>query len=57
MHKKVLRFLKKYFLIIPYDRIKPPNAKSISKANAPNVFATIMFLPAAAINRNNPDAI
>ena len=57
MHKKVLCFLKKYFLIIPCDRIKPPNAKSISKANAPNVFATIMFLPAAAINRNNPDAI
>ena len=57
MHKKVLCFLKEYFLIIPCDRIKPPNAKSISKANAPNVFATIMFLPAAAINRNNPDAI
>ena len=57
MHKKVLCFLKEYFLIIPCDRIKPPDAKSISKANAPNVFATIMFLPAAAINRNNPDAI
>ena len=51
MHKKVPCFLKGYFLIIPCDRIKPPNAMSISTANAPNVLATIMFLPAAAIKK------
>lgn len=38
------------------DRTKPPNAKSKSSANKPNVLATIMFLPAAPINLNNPAA-
>ena len=56
MHKKVLQFLKKSFILIPRDRTKPPNAKSKSNANVPNVFAIIMFLLAAAINRNNEDA-
>jgi hypothetical protein len=44
-------------IIIPRDKMKPPNAKSVSSANDPKVLATIMFLPAAAINRNNADAI
>ena len=35
----------------------PPNAKSVSSAKDPKVFATIMFLPVAAINRNSADAI
>lgn len=28
-----------------------------SKANEPTVFATMMFLPTAPINRKSPDAI
>ena len=47
---------KKTFLIIPRDRTKPPNAKSRSVANDPNVFATIMFRPVDAISRINADA-
>lgn len=35
----------------------PPRTCTASKANAPTVPATISFLPNAAINRNNPDAI
>ena len=37
--------------------MKPPNVKSVSSANDPKVLAIIMFLPAAAINRNNADAV
>lgn len=43
-------------MVLPRDRIKPPNAKSMSNANEPTVFATIIFLPAAPINRNNAEA-
>ena len=39
------------------DRMKPPNVRSVKSANDPNVLATIMFLPSAAIARNNPEAI
>ena len=39
------------------DRMKPPNVRSVKSANDPNVLATIMFLPSAAIERNNPEAI
>jgi hypothetical protein len=44
-------------LIIPLDKTKPPNAKIARSTNDPKVLATIMFLPAAAINRNSADAI
>jgi hypothetical protein len=37
--------------------MKPPKAKSVRSAKDPKVLATIMFLPAAAINRNSADAI
>ena len=37
--------------------MKPPNAKSVSSAKVPKVLATIMFLPAAAINRNSADDV
>ena len=57
INKKVLHFLKISFLLIPRDRTKPPNAKGRTNANDPNVFATIMLLQAAAINRNNEDAV
>jgi hypothetical protein len=50
-------FKKKSIITIPRDKIKPPNAKSVSSAKDPKVLATIMFLPAAAINRNSADAI
>lgn len=43
-------------MVIPRARTKPPNANSRSSANKPNVFATIMFLPAEPINLNNADA-
>lgn len=36
--------------------IKPPKTIIASKANDPNVLATIIFLPNAAINLNIPDA-
>jgi hypothetical protein len=39
------------------ERMKPPNARSVRTANDPNVLATIMFLPRAAVARNNPEAI
>jgi hypothetical protein len=44
-------------IMLPLERIKPPNAKSRSSANDPNVLATIIFLPSDAINRNNAEAI
>jgi hypothetical protein len=43
--------------MLPLVSIKPPKAKSKSSANDPNVFAIIMFLPIAAINRNNAEAV
>ena len=42
---------------VPRERINPPNDKSTSNANEPNVLATTMFLPVTAINRNNAEAI
>ncbi len=44
-------------LISFLDRMKPPNARNVRTAKDPNVLATIMFLPSAAIARNNPEAI
>lgn len=41
---------------LPLDRTKPPNAKSRSNENRPNVFAIIIFLPIAPINLNNAPA-
>ena len=41
----------------PRDKINPPITRIVSKASEPQVFATIIFLPTAAINRNSPDAI
>jgi len=37
--------------------MKPPNAKRMRSAKDPNVLATIMFLPSAAIARNKPEDI
>lgn len=42
---------------IPRESTTPPKAKKTSIANAPNVFATIMFLPNAATILNNAEAI
>ena len=45
------------YYVIPLDRTNPLNAKSMSSAAEPNVLAIIKFLPIAAINRNNAEAI
>ena len=45
------------FIDSPLDKTNPPKTRTASKAKDPNVFATIIFLPSAAINRNSPDAI
>jgi hypothetical protein len=37
--------------MLPLERAKPPNAKSKSSVNNPNVLAIIIFLPNAAISR------
>lgn len=42
---------------LPRDITNPPKTKIVSKAHDPNVFATMTFLPNAAIRRNNPEAI
>jgi hypothetical protein len=36
--------------------MKPPNVRSVTIANDPNVLAIIIFLPIAAIDRNNAEA-
>lgn len=43
--------------MLPLETINPPNTKTVTSAHEPNVFATIMFLPSAAMKRNNPEAI
>jgi hypothetical protein len=52
-----INFSIQYNVMLPLESMKPPKAKSKSSANDPNVLATIMFLPIAAINRNNAEAI
>ena len=37
--------------------MKPPNVSNVRRAKDPKVLATIMFLPNAAIARNNPEDI
>jgi hypothetical protein len=44
-------------LIIPRDKTKPPKTNSKRSTNDPKVLATTMFLPTAAMVRNNPEAI
>lgn len=44
-------------MLVPLDNIKPPNVRSVTVANDPNVLAIIIFLPVAAIVRNNAEAI
>lgn len=39
----------------PFDMIKPPKTIIAIIAKDPNVFATIIFLPNAAINLQSPD--
>lgn len=48
--------LLKHFENILRERTKPPNAKRRSRANNPNVFAMIMFLPAEPMNLNKAEA-
>jgi hypothetical protein len=43
--------------MIPFDRTKPLIAKRMESANDPNVRATVMSLPTAAMNLNNAEAI
>ena len=41
----------------PLVKTKPPMTRKASRAKEPNVFATIMFLPSAPMNRKSADAI
>lgn len=41
-----------YSFLIPRERTNPPSTKSRSNTSEPNVLATTMLLPTAAINRN-----
>lgn len=42
---------------LPRDKTNPHNAKSMTSANVPNVFAIILLRPTDAMNRNNAEAI
>lgn len=42
---------------IPLDRMNPPRRIRRSTTKDPKVFATIIFLLTAAMNRKRPDAI
>ena len=55
-NSKLFNKLTNYY-IIPLDRTKPPNTKNKSVTNEPYVLATTVFLPIAAADRNNAEAI
>lgn len=40
--------------MIPFDKTKPLIQKRMESANDPNVRATVISLPTAAMNLNNP---
>jgi hypothetical protein len=42
---------------LPLDRINPPRTMTRSNPKDPNVFATVISLPKAAMNRNSAEAI
>lgn len=44
-------------LLVPLESTKPPNVNNMSNANEPKVLARTKFLHAAAIKRNNAEAI
>ena len=43
--------------LLPLDKMNPPRTRTVSNANEPNVFATMIFLPNAPMNRNSAEAI
>jgi len=40
---------------LPLDRINPPRTMTRSNPKDPNVFATVISLPKAAMNRNSAE--
>lgn len=49
--------LELHYNFLPLEITNPPKTVTASSENVPNVLATTISLPNAAINRNNADAI